>query len=273
MIAFAANSLLCRLALESPDIDATGFTAIRLLSGAMMLVLIVWVSGRRRVANARGSWPSAAALFAYAMLFSFAYVRLDVGTGALILFLLVQASMIGWGMLGGERPRTVQWLGLLAALGGLVYLVSPGLAAPPLGGSLMMGGAGVAWAVYSLRGRTTSDPIMTTADNFIRSVPMALVVLAILHRSVDISLRGFLLALASGAFASGVGYVLWYAALRRLSATRAATVQLTAPILAGAGGLMFLGEQLSIRLVLSAILILGGVGLTLVGREPRDQSN
>jgi drug/metabolite transporter (DMT)-like permease len=267
MTCFAGNSILCRLALGPPDIDAAGFTAIRLASGAVMLLLIARSTGRRLTAQTRGNWVSGAALFAYAILFSFAYLRLGVGTGALILFALVQATMIVWGLIRGERPRPAQWLGLTAALGGLTYLVSPGLSAPSPAGSLMMASAGIAWGIYSLRGRGTSDPIVTTTDNFIRSVPMVLIVAAILYRDIDLSARGVALALASGALASGVGYVIWYAALRHLSATRAASVQLTVPVIAALGGLVFLGEAVSLRLAVSAVLILGGVGLTLAGRE------
>jgi drug/metabolite transporter (DMT)-like permease len=267
MTAFAANSILCRLALGGPQIDAAGFTAIRLLSGAAMLLFIARSSGRRRTPETRGTWVSGAALFAYAIMFSLAYLRLDVGTGALILFAFVQVTMIVWGLFRGERPRPLQWLGLAVASGGLVYLVSPGLSAPSPLGSAMMAVAGVAWGVYSLRGRGAIDPIVSTTDNFVRSVPFVMVVAAFMFRSIDISPVGAILAVLSGALASGVGYVVWYAALRGLSATRAATVQLTVPVIAAAGGLIFLGETVSIRLAVSTALILGGVGLTLAGRE------
>jgi drug/metabolite transporter (DMT)-like permease len=267
MTAFAANSILCRLALGPPDIDATGFTTIRLLSGALTLLAITHSSRRKRTEQSRGNWTSAAALFVYAIMFSFAYLRLDVGTGALILFALVQATMIGWGLAQGERPRPLQWLGLAGALSGLAYLVSPGLSTPSVDGSIMMGVAGVAWGVYSLRGRGTTDPIVTTTDNFVRAVPMVLIVAAVSYQSIELSPRGLALAIASGAIGSGVGYVIWYAALRGLSATRAATVQLTVPAIAAVGGLAFLGESISLRLAISAALILGGVGLTLMGRE------
>jgi drug/metabolite transporter (DMT)-like permease len=272
MTAFAANSILCRLALGPPDIDAAGFTLIRLAAGAATLLAIARISGRRRTEQSRGNWVSGFALFVYAIMFSFAYLRLDVGTGALILFALVQATMIVWGLVRGERPRPYQWLGLAAALGGLVYLVSPGLTAPDAAGSIMMGTAGIAWGVYSLRGRQTTDPIVTTTDNFVRSVPMVLIVAAVSYQSIDISPRGFVLAIASGAITSGVGYVIWYAALRGLSATRAATVQLTVPVIATLGGLAFLGESVSLRLAISSVLILGGVGLTLMGREKINKS-
>jgi drug/metabolite transporter (DMT)-like permease len=269
MTAFAANSILCRLALGPPDIDAAGFTAIRLASGALTLLAIVRLLGRRRAGESRGSWLSGAALFMYAIMFSFAYVRLDVGTGALILFALVQATMIVWGIVRGERPRAFQWLGLAAAMGGLAYLVSPGLSAPSLRGSLMMGTAGIAWGVYSLRGRAAANPLATTADNFIRSLSMMLVVAVILHGSIHLSMRGSMLAVASGALASGMGYAVWYAALRGLSATRAASIQLTVPVIAALGGVLLLREPVSLRLALSALFILGGVGLTLAGRERR----
>lgn len=267
MTAFAANSILCRLALGRPDIDAAGFTTLRLTSGAAVLLTIARLSGRERTDRSRGNWVSGGALFLYAILFSFAYLRLDVGTGALILFGLVQATMIVWGFVRGERPRLLHWIGLAAALAGLLYLVSPGLSAPSPLGSLMMGGAGFAWGVYSLRGRGTTDPIVTTTDNFVRSVPFVFVVAALLFRQLDLSTRGVILALVSGGIASGVGYILWYTALRGLSASRAASVQLTVPVLAALGGFLFLREPVSLRLGLSALLILGGVALTLVGRE------
>jgi drug/metabolite transporter (DMT)-like permease len=273
MTAFAANSILCRLALGPPDIDAASFTAVRLTSGAAMLLILARASGRQRTAQSRGDWKSGLALFVYANMFSFAYLRLDVGTGALILFALVQATMIVWGLVRGERPRPVQWLGLAAAFGGLVYLVSPGLTAPSPFGSLMMGAAGVSWGIYSLRGRGAIDPVISTTDNFVRSVPMVMVVAALFYQTRELSTRGIVLAVTSGALTSGLGYVVWYAALRGLSATRAASIQLTVPVIAAVGGLVFMDEPVTLRLVMSAILILGGVGLTLVRREKLTVSN
>jgi len=266
MTAFAANSILCRLALGPPDIDAVGFTSIRLLTGAATLLVIARTWGRRRTARSRGDWVSSTALFLYAIMFSFAYFELDVGTGALILFAMVQTTMIGWGLFRGERPSPLQYLGLAAALGGLIYLISPGLSAPSPLGSLLMGLSGIAWGAYSLRGRRTTDPVVTTTDNFVRTVPMVIVVIAVRYTSLALSTRGVLLAVASGALASGMGYVIWYAALRGLSATRAASVQLTVPVIAAVGGLVFLGEPLSWRLALASVLILGGVALTLAER-------
>jgi drug/metabolite transporter (DMT)-like permease len=267
MAAFAANSILCRLALGPPDIDAVGFTSLRLASGALTLLAIARLTGRRRTARSAGTWTSGAALFVYAILFSIAYLELGVSTGALILFALVQATMIGWGLARGERPHAIQWAGLVIALGGFLYLVSPGLSAPSPLGSLMMAGAGMAWGVYSLRGRGTPDPIVTTTDNFVRSLPPVIALVVLFHGDLELSPRGVALAITSGAVASGMGYVLWYAALRRLSAARAASVQLSVPVLAGGAGLVFLDEPATLRLGLSAVLILGGIGLTLIGKD------
>ena len=267
MTAFASNSILCRLALGPPQIDAVSFTGIRLLSGAATLLVISLLSGRRRTAASRGDWFSGAALFLYAIMFSFAYLRLEVGTGALILFALVQITMIFWGLVTGERPGAWQWIGLAVALGGMVYLVSPGLSAPSPLGSVMMATAGIAWGVYSLRGRGATEPIVTTTDNFVRSVPLVLAAAAFLFGSIDFSARGVALAAASGSLASGVGYVIWYVALRGLTTTRAAAVQLTVPAIAAGGGVALLDESVSLRLVVSALLILGGVALTMTARE------
>ncbi len=267
--AFAANSILCRLALGRQDIDPAGFTAVRLTSGAVMLAFITLTLGRTRETRSKGSWTSAAALFLYAVMFSFAYLRLDVAAGALILFAAVQVTMILSGLARGERPRPLHWLGLGTALAGLLVLLSPGLTAPSMAGSTMMAAAGVAWGAYSLRGRGSGDPLGMTAGNFFRSVPMVLAVAAVSCEGVRLSSGGVMLAAASGALASGAGYVLWYATLRRISATRAACMQLTVPVIAAIGGIVFLGESISLRLALSGPIILGGVALTFVGRERR----
>jgi drug/metabolite transporter (DMT)-like permease len=274
MVAFAANSVLTRLALDPADIDAASFTGLRLASGAVTLLVIARARGRRRTPVDRGDWTSAAALFAYAALFSFAYLELPAGTGALILFALVQVTMISWGIARGERPRPRQWIGILLALGGLAHLVSPGMAAPSPFGTVAMAGAGVAWGVYSLRGRAPGDPVVRTTDNFVRSVPMVGVLVVVALSGIDVEPRGVLLAVASGSLASGLGYVIWFDALRGLTATRAAAVQLTVPVIAAVGGLLFLGEAFTLRLLIAAVLILGGVGATLSARSrvaaPRD---
>jgi drug/metabolite transporter (DMT)-like permease len=266
LIAFAGNSILCRVALGRSTIDAATFSTIRLAAGAGMLVLVA-ASTRAGALQASGSWMSAALLFLYAVPFSFAYVSLTTGTGALILFGAVQVTMMMAALWSGERPHPLQWLGLGLALAGLVYLVLPGLAAPSAVGSALMALAGISWGLYSLRGRGVANPLSQTTSNFVRAVPLAIVVSLIARAQAHVTWPGALLAVASGALTSGLGYVLWYAALRRVTATRAAVVQLTVPVLAGAGGVIFLGETISSRLVVSAMVVLGGVSLALVGRE------
>ncbi len=264
MLAFAANSVLCRLALQQAAIDAASFTVIRLLSGALALALLL---GARGIPPARGgNWRSAFALFAYAAAFSFAYVSLPTGIGALLLFAAVQATMIVTGLVHGERLTMSQLVGLLLAFGGFVHLLSPGLSAPPLGGALLMVGAGIAWGVYSLRGRGIRDPLAATAGNFLRTVPMAIGLAMLGVGSVNLQSSGVLYAVLSGALASAAGYVIWYAALRGLSATGAATVQLSVPVIAALGGVLLLGEVVTLRLVLASVAILGGVAIVLRGR-------
>jgi drug/metabolite transporter (DMT)-like permease len=265
MIAFAGNSLLCRVALKQTAIDPASFTLIRIVSGALVLWIIVQV---RKGSLARaGSWPSALALFAYAALFSFAYLRLSAGTGALLLFAAVQATMIVWAFQKGERLRPAQIAGFVLALGGLVALVFPGLSAPPSGAALLMLGAGVAWGIYSLRGKGGSDPLRATAGNFLRAVPMAAVLGVAMLRSVNVDRAGVGYAIASGAFASGIGYAIWYTALPALKAYGAATVQLSVPVLAAVGGIAFLGESISLRFVVASVAVLGGIALVIVERR------
>jgi len=259
MLAFAANSLLCRMALAHTTIDAASFTAIRLVSGAIVLWLLVALRGRAQ-ANS-GNWWSAFALFAYAAGFSFAYVSLTAATGALLLFGAVQVTMIGHGLWRGERLHVMQMFGCAAAFAGLVGLLLPGLSAPPLAGALLMLGAGFAWGVYSLRGRQALDPVTVTAGNFVRAVPFALVLAFALWRERSVDGTGMTYAIASGALASGMGYVIWYAALPRLQPTSAAIVQLSVPLLAAAGGVIMLGEAVTLRLVLASVAILGGIAL------------
>ena len=267
LTAFAANSILCRLALEGPALDAASFTTVRLLSGALTLLVFSSLASKSTTSVRPGSWGAASLLFLYAVAFSFAYLTLSAGTGALILFAAVQLSMILAALLAGERPAQLEWLGLVAALTGLVYLVSPGLSAPSAAGSLLMGLAGISWGLYSLLGRGVQDPVAVTTGNFVRSVPFTLLVSAVAFRSLELSGSGVLLAMVSGALTSGLGYVIWYAALPGLSATRAATVQLSVPVLAAVGGVLFLFETVAFRLLFSAVLILGGIGLSLLGRS------
>jgi drug/metabolite transporter (DMT)-like permease len=266
VIAFAGNSLLCRLALKQTGIDAASFTFIRIVSGAVVLWLIVRLRGGTR--SAAGSWSSALALFAYAACFSFAYTRLSAATGALLLFGAVQATMIGYGLWGGERLRPWQVAGLLCAFAGLIGLLLPGLSAPPLDGAVLMLGSGIAWGIYSLRGKGAGDPIGVTAGNFLRAVPLAAGLSIAMLPWASLDSAGFWYAILSGALTSGVGYVIWYAALRGLNATTAATVQLSVPVIAAAGGIMLLGESITPRLLIASAAILGGVALVIL-TKPR----
>ena len=262
MLAFAGNSLLCRLALKETDIDAASFTAVRLASGALVLWLIVY--RRKDRTQPAGSWSSAIALFVYAAGFSYAYISLTAASGALLLFGAVQATMITYGLWAGERLTMRQTLGLLLALAGLLGLLLPGLSAPPLGGSLLMLLAGVAWGVYSLRGAGAGDPTTVTGGNFLRATPLALGLSVVTLPWISIDPDGLWYAVASGALASGVGYAIWYSALRGLRAASAATVQLSVPVVAALGGILFLGEPVTVRLLLAALAVLGGIALVVV---------
>ena len=261
--AFAGNSVFCRLALAEPIIDPASYTAVRLITGAVTLWIIAAVRRDGSLGKSGASWISASMLFLYAVTFSFAYLSLSAGTGALILFAAVQITMIAVGLYTGERPLILEWLGLFIAISGLIYLVFPGIAAPSIGGSVLMATAGIAWGIYSLRGRGTGDPIGATTDNFLRTVPLAISLVLLWLPTLTMTPMGFLWATSSGSITSGVGYVLWYAALPHLTATRAATVQLAVPVLAALGGVVVLSEALSLRLVISAVVILGGLGLAI----------
>ncbi|TAL87386.1 MAG: DMT family transporter [Rhodanobacter sp.] len=270
MVAFAGNSLLCRAALKHTGIDAESFTTIRLLSGAVMLWLLVRL--RRGRVTGSGNWLSALALFVYAAGFSFAYVSLPTATGALLLFGAVQATMIGRGIWVGERLRPWQWGGFALAFAGMVGLLLPGLSAPPLQGSVLMLAAGVAWGVYSLRGRGVGDPTGVTAGNFLRAVPIAAGLSLLMLDQVSLDLAGVLYAVCSGALASGVGYAIWYTVLPALKATSAATVQLSVPVIAAVGGIVLLGESVTLRLALASIAILGGIALMLMEKRRAEKT-
>ena len=265
MIAFAGNSLLCRLALKQTRIDAASFTFIRIFSGATALWLIMKM--RNAPWKKAGNWPSGAALFAYAAAFSFAYNSLSAGTGALLLFGAVQATMILWGLRKGERLHAIQIIGLVVALSGLVVFLFPGLSAPPLSGSILMLGAGVAWAVYSLRGKAEKNPASATTGNFLRAVPLAAVVSVLLLPWMRLDRAGIGYAVLSGAIASGLGYVIWYTALSGLKATSAATVQLSVPVLAATGGILLLGEPITFRYLVASIAVLGGITLVVIEKN------
>ena len=265
LVAFAGNSLLCRAALAHTRIDAASFTTVRLLSGAVVLCSLVWLRGAVRAG--RGNWLSALALFAYAAGFSFSYLHLTAAAGALLLFGAVQTTMIGYGIWSGEQMRWLQIVGLILACCGLVGLLLPGLSAPPLTGALLMLGAGAAWGIYSLRGRRGGDSLKVTAGNFTRTVPMALVLSLLLSARTSLDPAGLGYAFLSGALTSGVGYAIWYTALPALKSTTAATVQLSVPILAAVGGVVFLGESVSLRLLVASVAIIGGIALVVLTGE------
>lgn len=265
MIAFAGNSLLCRIALKHTSIDPATFTSIRLTSGALVLWLIVRM--RSGSSSGKGNWLSAFALFIYAAGFSFAYVSLPAATGALLLFGAVQVTMISHGLWKGERLQRTQMLGLTFAFGGLVGLLLPGLSAPPLYGSVLMLAAGVAWGIYSLRGKGAGDPTRVTSGNFLRTVPIAVVLSFTMLNNISLDQAGIYYALASGALASGIGYAIWYTALPMLKATSAASVQLSVPVIAALGGVIFLGEAISARLIYASIAILGGIAMVILEKK------
>jgi drug/metabolite transporter (DMT)-like permease len=269
LVAFAFNSILCRMALRGGEADAAGFTLVRISAGAITLIVISYFAGSGKGSQIweRGNWISAFFLFAYAVCFSFAYLGLTAGTGALILFGSVQLTMILVSLIRGERPKSLEWIGLVLAVGGLGYLVFPGLTSPPLTSSLLMAAAGGAWGGYTLRGRDSSSPLTDTTGNFAFALPMAIIVAALYWSGVHLSKEGILLAVLSGAVASGIGYTVWYAALKFHSSTSAAVLQLSVPALTAAGGILFLAEAASTRLYIAGGAILGGILLTIFARK------
>jgi drug/metabolite transporter (DMT)-like permease len=265
MISFAGNSLLCRIALKQTHIDAATFTTVRIVAGALALWMIV----RMRSNEARGgSWTAATALMGYAVCFSLAYISLPAATGALLLFGAVQVTMIGYGLWSGERMRALGAIGALCAFGGLIVLVLPGVAAPSLTGSALMLAAGVGWGVYSLLGkRASGDPTATTTGNFMRAAPITFVFSLCALPWLSIDAMGVVYAAVSGAITSGVGYAIWYTALPGLQATQAGIVQLSVPLIAALGGIVLLGEPVSVRIGIAAVAILGGIALVIVGKK------
>ncbi len=265
LIAFAANSVLCRLALGENTIDAAGFTIIRLLSGALVLFVILKINNSNNSSYSKGSWPASLMLFLYAITFSFAYVTLDTGTGALILFGSVQISMILLSLISGNRLHITEWMGVSIAFAGFVYLIFPSVTAPSVIGFLLMTVAGIAWGIYTLKGRGSDNPLMETTYNFLRTVPLVIILSIITVQNAYFSYEGVLLAVLSGGIASGIGYTIWYFALGGLSATQAAVVQLSVPVIAASGGVIFVSEAITLRLILSALMILGGILLNTLG--------
>ncbi len=269
MLAFAGNSILCRMALMDGAIDPASFTSMRLFSGAVALLIIVRLTSEDGSIREHGGWASALTLFLYAILFSYAYITLSAGAGALILFGFVQGTMITMALWSGDRPKAAEWLGWLLAFGGLVWLLLPGIEAPPAIGATLMALAGIGWGVYSIRGRSESNPLASTCSNFVYSIAFVLLLTAVTFFDADVTQRGIVLAIISGALTSGVGYVIWYTALNYLSAMQAALVQLSVPAIAAVGGVILLAEPISIRLITSGILILGGISLALVQKSHR----
>ncbi|MFC3205449.1 DMT family transporter [Aquamicrobium soli] len=272
MLAFATNSILARHALSDDAIDPLAFTGIRLVSGAAVLALIVFIRARaetRPMGALKGSWSGAAALLLYAVAFSVAYVMIGAGPGALILFASVQISMIAWAIVKGDRPAFLEWTGMGIAIIALAYLVSPGLTAPPLAGALLMAVAGASWGAYSLIGRGSHSPLADTAGNFIRCVPIGIAAILAGVAYSRPTTEGLAYALASGAIASGLGYIIWYGVLPHLTRTTAAVVQLTVPAIAALGGVVFIGEPLTVRLLVAMAGIIGGVTITLLATDHR----
>ncbi len=266
LLAFAGNSVLCRVALGESTIDAANFTVIRLLSGTIVLLGLLQLQARPGRLNTNGSWQSSFMLFLYAVTFSFAYLTLETGTGALILFGAVQITMILMALLSEKRLLVTEWLGAGIAFGGFVYLVLPGVATPSFVGFALMAIAGVAWGLYTWKGRSSTNPLGDTTFNFLRTIPWILVLIIAAAHNAHYSFTGIVLAVLSGGVASGIGYTIWYMALSGLSTTEAAVVQLFVPVIAVFGGVVFMAEAITLRLSLSALMILGGILLVFLGR-------
>jgi drug/metabolite transporter (DMT)-like permease len=266
LIAFATNSVLGRLALSGKTIDAASFTEIRLLSGALILFLILQFDSKKNNSSSKGSWFASLMLFLYAATFSFAYITLDTGTGALILFGAVQITMILISFFTGNKLHPTEWVGITIAFIGFVYLVLPGISAPSLTGFILMTIAGIAWGIYTLKGKDSANPLSDTTYNFMRSLPLVLILALLRFQSADISSKGVVLAILSGGITSGIGYTIWYSALRRLSITQAAVVQSSVPVIAALGGVLFVAEKISLRLLISSFLILGGILIVVLGK-------
>lgn len=266
LIAFAANSVLCRYAFQQEAIDAGSFTSLRLISGALVLLLIISLNKQAQPARSKGSWLAGFMLFTYACTFSYAYLLLGAAMGALILFGVVQISMITLSSLSGNQLHHTEWLGVSIAFGGFVYLIYPGLTAPPLLGVFLMILSGIAWAQYSIKGQQSSQALMDTAYNFLRTLPFVGLLLMLTLGTAHYTSQGIILAIISGAVTSAMGYVIWYRVLRDLSATQAAVVQLLVPVMTAIGGILFLSELLSMRLIIASALILGGILCVILGR-------
>ena len=266
LIALSANSVLCRLALENNAIDASSFTVLRLLSGAIVLLIIISTTRNTAVTSSRGSWSASFMLFLYAITFSYAYISLDTGTGALILFGSVHITMILLSHISGTRLHITEWFGVIIAFAGFIYLILPGITTPSLIGFLLMTVAGIAWGIYTLKGQGSKSPLMDTAYNFFRTIPFVVLLAILTFKNISYSSEGILLALLSGGITSGIGYTIWYIVLGGLSSTQAAVLQLTIPVIAALGGVIFVSEAITFRLTISATMVLGGILIVVLGK-------
>lgn len=267
LLAFAGNSVLCRLALTDNVIDAASFTSIRLFSGIICLLFLVVIKTKKRITVGSGSWLSSFYLFLYAIAFSYAYISLDTGTGALILFSAVQATMIMHGLLKGRKLFLCEWAGLILAFLGLLVLLMPGSSAPSLTGFVLMAVSGIAWAFYTLAGKDSTTPLIDTANNFLRTVPFIALTMLLTSPDIQISNKGIVLAVISGAVTSGLGYAIWYSVLPALTVTQAAIIQLAVPIIAAFGGVLLSNEVITTKLITSSMLVLGGILVVIVGKQ------
>jgi drug/metabolite transporter (DMT)-like permease len=271
LIAFAANSVLGRMALKDNAIDASSFTAIRLLSGALMLFILYTLFNSKDQKNKQekkaGNWKAPLMLFVYAITFSFAYISLDTGTGALVLFGAVQLTMIIASLISGHKLHKAEWVGIIVSFSGLAYLIYPTITTPSIFGFVLMGISGIAWGIYTLTGRGSVNPLRDTTINFSYTIPYVAILAIIMLPHIQISTEGIILAVLSGALASALGYTLWYIALAGLSATEAAVVQLSVPVIASIGGVVFLSESVTMRLIISCALVLGGILTVIIGRK------
>ncbi len=273
LLAFAGNSILCRYALKDEIIDASSFTAIRLASGTFFLIILLLFKAKDQFDYKAGSWSSSLFLFIYSVAFSFAYINLDTGTGALILFAFVQVTMISTNLLKGNKLLIIEWAGLFVAFSGLTFLLLPSATAPSLFGFIVMAISGIAWGFYSLAGKGSLNPILQTANNFLRTIPFVILLVLFCLDSVKVSNEGILLAIVSGAITSGLGYTVWYAALNGLTITQAAILQLTVPIIATFGGVLFSNEVISRQLIISSSLVLGGVLIVTLANKKSNKEN
>jgi drug/metabolite transporter (DMT)-like permease len=273
LIAFAANSVICRLALGSGTIDVPSFTAIRLISGAVMLFIILSIKANKKEATSTGSWTAGLALFIYAITFSYAYLSLDTGTGALVLFGSVQITMILLSMIYGTRLQSSEWFGVVIAFIGFIYLILPSITTPSISGFMLMAVAGISWGVYTLKGRNSINALKDTSYNFLRTIPFVALLVICNLKQLNYSSEGIYLALLSGAITSGIGYTIWYIALGGLSSTQAAVIQLSVPVIAAIGGTIFVSEAITARLLISAVIVLGGILMVILGKYYSTRNN